>query len=80
MEKSQHTAQYRRLIKALRKAREEAGLTQQQVAEQLKVYASFVSKCEAGERRLDVVELAAFCKACGIELIDLLREAGLCKS
>lgn len=77
MEKSQHTAKYRRLIETLRQARERAGLTQQQVAKKLKVYASFVSKCESGERRIDVVELAAFCKAYRLDLIDFLREAGL---
>jgi len=78
MEKSQHSARYRRLVEALRQAREDAGLTQQQVADRLELYASFVSKVESGERRLDVVELAAFCEAYGISLVDLLRQAGLC--
>jgi transcriptional regulator with XRE-family HTH domain len=77
VEKSQHTEQYRRLLEALRKAREDAGLTQEQVAEQLDLYASFVSKIESGERRLDVVELAAFCKVYQVGLVDLLRQAGL---
>ncbi len=78
MDKSQHTPQYRRLVKALRKAREAAGLTQEEVAGRLGAYASFVSKCESGERRLDVVELAALCKVYGTDLAALLREAGLC--
>jgi transcriptional regulator with XRE-family HTH domain len=79
MEKSQHTPAYRRLIDTLRKARERAGLTQEQVVQRMHVHASFISKCESGERRLDVVELAALCKLYGIELVDFLREAGLCK-
>jgi transcriptional regulator with XRE-family HTH domain len=79
MEKSQHTVAYRRLIENLRKARERAGLTQEDVVRKLHVYASFVSKCESGERRLDVVELAALCKLYGIDLIEFLREAGFCK-
>ncbi len=78
MQKSQHTAEYRRLVEALRRARERAGLTQEQVAQRLELYASFVSKCESGERRLDVVELAAFCRLYGVDIADLLREAGLC--
>ncbi len=41
----------------LRKAREEAGLTQLQVAEALGKPQSFVSKFETGERRVDFVEL-----------------------
>ena len=57
MEKSQHRREYQRLLDALRTARELAGLTQVQVATQLGTHASFVSKCEAGERRIDVLEL-----------------------
>ncbi len=77
MRKSQHTREYKRLIAALRAAREKAGLTQDEVARRLGTYASFVSKCESGERRLDVVELAALCRLYGIDLLDFLRSAGL---
>ena len=79
MHKSQHTTAYKRLTDALREAREGAGLTQAQVAEQLGVYASFVSKVESGERRIDVIELTHFCAAYGVELVALLRTAGLCE-
>lgn len=75
MDKSQHTPQYRRLLAALRASRERAGLTQQQVADALGTYASFVSKVESGERRLDVVELAAVCRVYGVSVFDLLRSA-----
>ena len=77
MEKTQHTRDYRKLVAALRKAREAAGLTQQQVAQELGLYASFVSKVEKGERRLDVVELAAFCRVYQADLVRLLRDAGI---
>lgn len=79
MEKSQHTRQYERLTKALRAAREAAGLTQAEVAEQLGVYASFVSKVESGERRIDVVELSHLCRVYGVELVAFLRSAALCQ-
>ena len=46
----------------LREARREASLTQEQVAKRLRRPQSFVSKCESGERRVDVVELATFAK------------------
>jgi len=78
MDKSQHTPSYQRVTRALRSAREAAGLTQAEVAEQLGVYASFVSKVESGERRIDVVELCQLCRVYGIELVALLRAAGLC--
>lgn len=79
MEKSQHTSEYKKLTAALRKARETAGMTQAEVAEKMGLYASFVSKVESGERRIDVVELKQFCKVYGVELTAFLRSAGLCK-
>jgi len=77
MEKSQHTRKYRQLLDALRRARKEAMLTQLDVAKKLGTYASYVSKCESGERRIDVVELLDFCRLYGVELHDLLRSAAL---
>lgn len=77
MEKSAHTRAYTRLVDALRRAREKAGLTQAEVAFKLRTYASFVSKVESAERRLDVIELLSFCELYGIELQQLLREARL---
>jgi transcriptional regulator with XRE-family HTH domain len=77
MPKSAHTREYQRLIAALRRAREAAGLTQGEVADRLNVYASYVSKCESGERRVDVVELAQFCRAYEIGIVDFLRDARL---
>ena len=47
----------------LKKAREEAGLTQAQLALRIGETQTFVSKCERGERRIDVIELRAFCRA-----------------
>lgn len=41
----------------LRCARLEANLTQHQVARSLGVSQSWVSKCESGERRVDILEL-----------------------
>ena len=62
-----HSPRYRQFLKKLRAARLDAGLTQQDVARALRKPQSFVSKCESGERRVDVVELERFarlyCKA-----------------
>lgn len=57
-----HAPRYGRFVKRLILARQQAGLTQAQVAVALGRPQSFVSKCEAGQRRVDVVELAAFAK------------------
>lgn len=68
MEKSIHSSQYAAFLKALRQARRRAGLTQIQLAEKIGETQTFVSKCERGERRIDVVELRAFCTAFEIPL------------
>ena len=73
MQKSQHTQKYDQLLLALRRARKTAKLTQVDVAERLDVYASYVSKCESGERRIDVIELAEFCRVYGVKLVDFLK-------
>jgi transcriptional regulator with XRE-family HTH domain len=68
MEKSIHSARYRVFLKVLRESRRGAGLSQEQVAERIGETQTFVSKCERGERRIDVIELGAFCRAFGISL------------
>lgn len=77
LKKSLHSPAYERFLKLLRKAREDAGLTQEQAARKLKKPQSFVSKCESGERRVDVVELMAFCAVYSIppaEFISKLKK------
>jgi DNA-binding XRE family transcriptional regulator len=77
MPKSRYTTRYRRMLQALRQARKDAGLTQAQVAKHFDSHASFVSKIESGERRIDVVELADLCQLYGTRLSAFLRQAGL---
>jgi transcriptional regulator with XRE-family HTH domain len=77
MTKSRHTSRYRRLLKALREVRLKAGVTQVEVARHFGAHASFVSKIESGERRIDVVELADLCHIYGIRLTVFLKQAGL---
>ena len=66
MDKSIFTNRYKLLLGHLRTARAEANLTQADIAKSLRTTQSFVSKCERGERRLDVLELRAWCRALGI--------------
>jgi len=54
---SVHSTRYKRLLRQLKVARREAGLTQAQVAKALGRPQSYVSKIESGERRVDVIEL-----------------------
>jgi transcriptional regulator with XRE-family HTH domain len=72
MEKSIHSAQYAAFLRVFRQARKRAGLTQVQLAKRLGETQSFISKCERGERRIDVVELRHFCRAFGVPLSQLV--------
>lgn len=74
MEKSIFTHNYTLFLALLRDARKKAGLTQEQVGERLQQTQSFVSKCERGERRIDVIELHAFCQAMDISLEDFVQQ------
>jgi transcriptional regulator with XRE-family HTH domain len=65
MRKSTHTLEYAALRKELRAARENAELSQRDLAEKLKVPHSWVAKVETGERRIDLVEFGWFIAACG---------------
>ena len=57
MNKSIYTKDYKEIIKRLKRARIEDGLSQQEVAYKLKKPQSYISKTERGERRIDIVEL-----------------------
>ena len=56
------------LLALLREVRLDAKLRQVDLAERMGQPQSFVSKCESGERRLDILELRSLCKAVGIPL------------
>ena len=60
---SAHSRRYQHFLARLRAARQEAGLTQVEVAKKLRKPQSFVSKCESGERKVDAVELGDFARA-----------------
>lgn len=60
MNKTIHTSEYRKIVDKLKQARLEAGLTQQKVAKKIKKPQSYISKVEAGEQRVDVIELKKF--------------------
>ena len=72
----QHKAAYRKLCALLRSMREEAGLTQRDLAEQLKMHASMVHRSEIGDRRIDPVELVAWCRVCRRDPGDVIRLLG----
>lgn len=68
---------YQTLGRLLRQAREEAGLNQVEAASLIGKPQSFISKCESGERRIDVIELKAFARLYGKDLSFFDIEIGL---
>jgi transcriptional regulator with XRE-family HTH domain len=74
MAKSLHTSEYEAFRKLLLTVREEAGLTQLEVATRLSKPQSFVAKYEGGERRLDVIEFMEICEALKVDPNDLINK------
>jgi ribosome-binding protein aMBF1 (putative translation factor) len=72
--KSVFTPSYARFRELLIEARENAALTQYQLAARLKRPQSCVSKFERGERRLDVVEFIEVCKVLKMDPCSIIRE------
>jgi len=56
--------------------REQASLTQRTLGERLGVPQSWVYKCEAAIRRVDVAEFADWAEACGVEPAEAIQELG----
>ena len=76
-----HSEDYQRFLSAVRALRAEAGLSQVALAKQLGKPPSYVAKSELGERRLDMLEMLAWCRACGTDphaflkrLVDALKQ------
>lgn len=68
MSKIIYTEKYVTFLSRLKQARKEKGLTQVDVANALGKHQSYVTKCENGERRVDVIELAEFTRLYGKSL------------
>jgi len=58
----------------LRSMREDAGLTQRALAEKLRMHNTMVHRSEIGDRRIDPVEFALWCVACGVDLGKAVKE------
>lgn len=74
MQKSINSQTYGVFLDHLRETREKANITQAKLAERLGETQSFVSKCERGERRIDVAELREFCLAIDTTLEKFIQQ------
>lgn len=68
---------YRKVPPFLRELREQAGLTQRQLATKIGQSQWWVQRSEIGSRRVDAAEFIEFCLGCGVdprEAITVLLE------
>jgi transcriptional regulator with XRE-family HTH domain len=65
--KSDLSEKYERFQHLLIQAREGAGLSQQDVANRLGRHQTYVSKCERGERRMDLIEFLEIAQVIGFD-------------
>jgi transcriptional regulator with XRE-family HTH domain len=70
---SLHNKRYVNLRSVLKEVRKSAGLTQVQLAKQLHMEQSNLSKIERGERYLDTLLFIDYCKACGAEPAEVIN-------
>lgn len=71
---STHNPDYRLLLGILREARQRQGVSQVELAARLGNTQTFVSKCERGERRIDLVEFVEIAEALGASPQVMLTE------
>lgn len=62
MAKTIYSQDHRFLVQQLKRARQEAGLSQIEVADMLGKTQSYISKIESGQVRVDVLQLRDFAK------------------
>jgi transcriptional regulator with XRE-family HTH domain len=62
MPRAIYTNDHKKIVERLKRARSEAGLSQQETAEALSKTQSYISKIESGQRRFDVLQLKEFAK------------------
>ena len=68
-----HTKLHRELVELLTEARVAAKLNQRELARRLGLYQSWVAKTEAGQRRVDIVDLFAVADAIGFDVVKLVK-------
>ncbi len=73
MKKTLYSNEHNELRKLLKQVRLGAGLRQEDLARLVGKPQSFISKCESGERCLDLLELRQVCQAVGVPLKEFVN-------
>ena len=70
--KSLYSPDYDAFLALLRSVRQDAGLTQIDLAKRLRTTQNYISKSESGERRVDALEWLRWVESCGADPITFL--------
>jgi transcriptional regulator with XRE-family HTH domain len=62
------------MIEILVDARKQAGIRQAELARRVGKTQTFVTRFEAGQRRIDAIELLALCRIIGIDPVNVVRK------
>jgi transcriptional regulator with XRE-family HTH domain len=73
MAKAQHLLAYRAVPALLRAMREDAALTQRELAGRVSRSQPWVHKSEIGERRVDISEFLEWCVGCEVDPLEAFR-------
>lgn len=79
MSRTLRSGAHKALIEEIRRARSEAGQTQQAVADTLGRPQSYVAKIEVGERSIDVVELLEMLDVLGADWKDVVARVDIAR-
>lgn len=69
-----YSEKYQLFLEELNTLRADAGLSQSELAVRMQIGQDVVSRCEAGRRRVDVLELALWAHACGTTLEAFVKK------
>ena len=73
----QHATAYRAMCARMKGWRLEAGVLQVEVARRMRLTQAQVAKIESGDRRIDPIEFAAWCRAVGVTPADGMERLGV---
>lgn len=62
------------MLTQLRKAREDAGLSQRALATRIGKSQSYIHKWECGQRQLNLIDLRTLCAALGISFLEFVGD------
>ena len=74
MEKTLQSDRHKALIDTLVKQRKSVGMSQQELANAIDEYQSYIARLESGQRRLDVIEFIRMCSFLELDPISVIQD------